>query len=117
MTWFETVPTIVVAALVIMVPGAILAWALGARGLAWLAASAPLTVSLVAVGTIAAGAVGLGWNPMMLGIFALASAGAVWGVRRLVAARLAVVRGQVRGRRTRTTPARGSAPRTTPAVV
>lgn len=93
MTWIDTVPTIVVAALVIFVPGAILGRALGARGLAWLAASAPLTVSLVAVGTLAAGAIGLKWNPAVLGIFTLASSAVVLGVRKLVAVRLAVVNG------------------------
>lgn len=92
MTWFQTVPTIVVAAMVIFVPGAILARALGARGLVWLAASAPLTVSLVAVGTLGAGAISLTWNPLVLVIFAVASAAIVWGVRGLVATRLAVVR-------------------------
>ncbi|AIY01265.1 hypothetical protein ART_1666 [Arthrobacter sp. PAMC 25486] len=91
MTWLETVPTIAVAALVVIMPGAILGRALGARGLAWLAAAAPLTVSLVAVGTIAAGAIGLRWNPVVLGIFTLASAGIVWGVRKLVATRMAMV--------------------------
>ncbi len=92
MAWFETVPTIVVAALVIVVPGAVLARALGARGLAWLAAAAPMTVSLVAVGTVGAGVVGLSWNPVTLGVFTLICAGIAWGVRRLVVARLAVVR-------------------------
>lgn len=102
MTWFETVPTIVVAALVIVVPGAVLARALGARGLAWAAAAAPMTVSLVAVGTVVAGAVGLAWNPVVLGAFTLICAGIVWGVRWLVAARLAVVRRSVhRGERDR----------------
>lgn len=128
MSWFETVPTIVVAALVIFVPGAILGRAMGARGLLWLAAAAPLTVSLVAVGTIVAGAVGLRWNPLVLVVLALGAAAAAWGVRRLIGARLAVVRGQTAvvrgqaggssaGRRARTTPASSSQPRATAAVV
>lgn len=93
MTWIDTVPTIAVAALVIFVPGAIFGRALGARGMVWLATSAPLTVSLVAVGTVAAGTIGLKWNPIVLGLFTLASAAVVWGVRKLVGARLAVVKG------------------------
>lgn len=93
MSWFETVPVVLAAALVIFVPGAFLGRALGARGLAWLAASAPLTTSLVAVGTIGAAAIGLTWNPLVLGVFTLLASAAAWGVRTLVAARLAVVRG------------------------
>lgn len=117
MTWFETVPTIVVAALIIFVPGAVLARAMGARGLAWLAVAAPLTVSLVAVGTIGTGTIGLKWNPVVLGVLTLAVAAAAWGVRKIIAARLAVVKGMAQGRRASTTPGRTSQHRTTPAVV
>ncbi|MBP2413743.1 hypothetical protein JOF48_002542 [Arthrobacter stackebrandtii] len=102
MSWFETVPVILAAALVIFVPGAVLGRALGARGLAWLAASAPLTASLVAVGTIAAAAIELTWNPLVLGAFTVLASAAAWGVRTLVAARLAVVRGRTAESRLRT---------------
>ncbi|WP_449373494.1 DUF6541 family protein [Arthrobacter psychrolactophilus] len=63
MTWFETIPTIVAATLVIFVPGAILARAVGIRGLTSLAVAAPLTISLISVGTVAAGFVHLPWSP------------------------------------------------------
>lgn len=87
MTWLETVPTFLAAALIIFVPGAVLAWALGARGLAWLASAAPLTVSLVAVGAIAAAIVHVTWNPAVLAIVVLGSSAAAWGVRKLVTRR------------------------------
>ncbi|MDO5751464.1 DUF6541 family protein [Arthrobacter sp.] len=87
MTWLDTAPTILAAALIIFVPGALLAWAFGLRGLAWIAAAAPLTVTLVSVGTIAAGIVHLGWSPVVLGVFSLGACAVAWGGRKLVLAR------------------------------
>ena len=117
MTWLETVPTILAAALVIFVPGAVIARAMGARGLAWLAAAAPMTATLVALGTIGAGTMGLTWNPVVLGVLTLAAAAVAWGARRLVAARLAVVRRLAPGRRASTTPGSNSQPRTAAAML
>lgn len=88
MTWFETVPVILAAAVIIFAPGAILARALGARGVAWMASAAPLSVSLVAVGAIAADVVHLTWNPAVLGVFTLFTSTLAWGVCRLVARRV-----------------------------
>ncbi|MDQ0277064.1 hypothetical protein QO003_001367 [Arthrobacter silviterrae] len=75
MTWFQTIPTIIVAGLVVFVPGALLSRLLGARGLAWAATAAPLTVSLAAVGAIAAQKLHVGWSLLpFLGITLLACA-------------------------------------------
>ncbi|MGP9502564.1 DUF6541 family protein [Specibacter sp. AOP5-B1-6] len=82
MTWFETVPTFLAAALIIFVPGAILARALGARGLTWLALAAPLSVSLAVLGPIAANFVHLRWNPLVLAVLTLGVSAMAWGLRR-----------------------------------
>ncbi|MFQ4147207.1 DUF6541 family protein [Arthrobacter sp. LAPM80] len=81
MTWLETVPTFLVAAVVIFVPGAILARAFGVRGLTWAAAAAPLSVSLAVVGPIAAAAVHVRWNPLVLAGLTLSVSVLAWCVR------------------------------------
>lgn len=84
MTWFQTVPTFLAAVLVIFVPGAILARALGARGLTWLAVAAPLSVSLAVLGPIAANIVKIHWNPLVLAALTLSVSAFAWGIRSLV---------------------------------
>ena len=83
MTWFQAVPTFLAATLVIFVPGAILARAFGARGLTWMAVAAPLSVSLAALGPIAANFIQIRWNPLVLAVLTLAVSALAWGIRRL----------------------------------
>ncbi|MCZ2402803.1 hypothetical protein IV498_06275 [Paenarthrobacter sp. Z7-10] len=71
MTWSQTAPALIVSVMVIFVPGAILARACGARGLAWAATAAPLTVSLVSVGAIAAQLVHVRWSIAALTVLTL----------------------------------------------
>lgn len=78
MTWLQTIPTIIVAALIVFIPGALLGRCLGARGLAWVATAAPLSVSLVSVGAIAAQKLHVGWSlAPVVGITFVACAAAV----------------------------------------
>ncbi|WP_125609601.1 DUF6541 family protein [Specibacter cremeus] len=101
MTWLQTVPTILVAVLIIFVPGALLARCLGTRGLAWAATAAPLTVSLVSVGAILAQKVHVRWS---LGVLAVVT---IVACAIAVAARLPLI---LRRRRE----GRGGAPWTWP---
>ncbi|MHA7305437.1 DUF6541 family protein [Arthrobacter sp. TMN-49] len=84
MNWFDTVPTLLVAAALIFLPGAILARALGARGITWLALSAPLTMSLIGSGAIFAQSANIRWTPIVLLIVTMVVAGAALGIRYLV---------------------------------
>lgn len=84
MTWFDTVPTLVAAAAIIFIPGAVLARTLGARGITWLAMSAPLTMSLIGVGAIVAQLLHVRWNPLVLAVLTIAVSALCWGARHLV---------------------------------
>lgn len=81
MTWLETVPTFLVAAIIVFGPGAILAKALGARGLTWMAVSAPLSVTLAVLGPIGANLAGIRWNPLVLAALTLAVSAVAWTIR------------------------------------
>ena len=87
MTWFETVPIFLAAALIIFVPGAIVARALGARGLTWLALAAPLSVSLAVLGPIAANLVHVRWNPVVLAALTLGVSAVAWALRNFTPGR------------------------------
>jgi len=52
----------IVAALIIFIPGAVLARSLGARGITWLGMSAPLSMTLISVGAVAAQLVHVRWS-------------------------------------------------------
>ncbi|WP_430645963.1 DUF6541 family protein [Agromyces sp. GXS1127] len=62
MTWFEAVPAIVVAVFLLFGPGLPIAWAAGARGLSLVAMSAPASLGVLAVASIAAGLVNAAWS-------------------------------------------------------
>lgn len=81
MTWLQTIPTIIVAALIVFVPGAMLARCLGARGLTWAATAAPLTVSLVSLAAIAAQKLHVPWSLGVLVAFTLAGCLVVLAIR------------------------------------
>ena len=87
MTWFETVPTFLAAALIIFVPGAIFARALGARGLTWLALAAPLSVSLAVLGPIGANLIHVRWNALVLAGLTLGVSAVAWAIRNDAARR------------------------------
>lgn len=62
MTWLQTIPTILIAGLIVFIPGGLLGRCLGARGLTWAATAAPLTVALASVGAISARKLHIGWS-------------------------------------------------------
>ncbi|WP_104089401.1 DUF6541 family protein [Arthrobacter sp. GMC3] len=86
MTWFQAIPALFASACILFIPGAILARAAGARGMAWLATAAPLSVSLVGVGALASHTLQLRWTPVFLAGFTLCATALVWGLRRTLSA-------------------------------
>lgn len=64
MGWAETIPTILAGLAVLFLPGALLARVMGARGLVWLAASAPLSVSIAAAAAVLARFLSITWSPL-----------------------------------------------------
>lgn len=83
MTWFQTLPTLAAAILIVFIPGAILARCLGARGMTWLGASAPLSISLLSVGAIVSQAFQLRWSLLALALVTLITSVTAVGVRFL----------------------------------
>ncbi len=65
-TWLQAVPVVVVAVLLLVAPGAVGARLTGLRGPTALGAGPLLTTSAIALGGIAAGAVGISWGPAPL---------------------------------------------------
>src|SRR5665647_864579 len=62
MTWLEAIPALTFAALTIVLIGAPFAWAVGARGITFLALAIGSSVSSVVVSSFLAPLVGLPWN-------------------------------------------------------
>jgi len=87
MSWFQTVPTILVAVLLVFAPGAVLARSLGIRGMAWLGFSAPLSISLIAVAAIGAQILGVRWSLPVLLVSTVAASAVAWGIRYLLVIR------------------------------
>lgn len=81
MTWFQTLPVLATALLVVFLPGAVLARCLGARGMTWLGVSAPLSISLVGVGAIATQMVNVRWSLVALALVTLLASAAGLGLR------------------------------------
>lgn len=84
MTWFEIVPTLLAAVAVVFLPGAVLARALGARGITWLALSAPLTMTLAGLGAVVAQMTGMRWTPIAMLLLTIGATGISWAIRYFV---------------------------------
>ncbi|PYI39808.1 hypothetical protein CVS30_03880 [Arthrobacter psychrolactophilus] len=84
MNWLDTVPTLLAATALIFIPGAVLARTLGARGIAWLAVSAPLSLTLIGAGAIVANLAHVRWSPIVVVALTLGISVVLWGVRYVV---------------------------------
>lgn len=75
MSWWTAVPVVLVCVLLVLVPGAVLAFALGFRRLTVLGLAPIFSLSIIGVGAVAAPLVGLRWNIwVVVGLCLLASA-------------------------------------------
>lgn len=68
MNWLGAVPAVIVAALVLVLPGLIVALLLRQRGVRLLAVAAPTSISLIAVAALGAPFIGLRWSLIPLAI-------------------------------------------------
>ena len=74
--WGSAAAGIAVAALVVLVPGAVLGWSLRLRGVPLLALAAPFTVALVATTAVVCAPLGIpfGWAPVLVAVVVAAVA-------------------------------------------
>ncbi|MDJ0351158.1 DUF6541 family protein [Pseudarthrobacter sp. PH31-O2] len=85
MSWAETIPFILAAAVFLVLPGGLAAVGLGLRGLMAVAAAPPITVTIAAVLAVALPFLGIAWSSVaiLLGgvVLGLALAGVRWASR------------------------------------
>ncbi|AJT41424.1 DUF6541 family protein [Psychromicrobium lacuslunae] len=82
MDWIIALPVILIAALVMLIPGALLAWAFGLRKISLLAVSPALSVSLIAVASIAASFLKIPWTILPVLALTVLAALCAWLVRK-----------------------------------
>jgi len=93
MSWFSTVPVILVCLVLLFTPGIVVEAALGLRRLSYLAVAPLLTISLVAVSAIAAPYFGVTWSLLPVAVLTAGVSGVLlagrllWDRRNGVAAR------------------------------
>lgn len=84
MSWASAAPAVVTAVLVLVVPGGVVAWAAGLRGIPVWGAAAPLSVTVVALAAVGADLAGVRWGAAPLVVATVVAAGVAWGVGRLL---------------------------------
>ncbi|MGX1160383.1 hypothetical protein FBY31_1249 [Arthrobacter sp. SLBN-100] len=84
MSWWNALPAFAVAFLITFGPGGALAYFIGARRLTLLCLAPLLSVGIIGVAGIAAGAVGLGWGLTPLLLTTGGACTAAWALRRFV---------------------------------
>lgn len=84
MTWFEAIPALTVAVLTVVLIGAPFAWAVGTRGITFLALSVAGSVSAIAVSSVVAPLVGLPWNLLAPFLVSLPLAAIGFALRRFL---------------------------------
>ncbi|WP_336856747.1 DUF6541 family protein [Sinomonas albida] len=87
MEWLSVVPGVLAALAVTLVPGLLVAWAVGLRGLSMTAIAPIFTATAAVVGAIIAGAAHVPWGPLPLVATAVVLAAAIFGMRRLTTGR------------------------------
>ena len=63
MSWFEAIPPFLVALAVILLPGLPVAWAMGARGISFIAVCIAGSVTAIAAAAVVAPILGMNWQP------------------------------------------------------
>lgn len=82
MLWLSAVPALLWALVVVLGPGYVLAFALGARGFARLAMAPLLSVSLIAVAAVVAAPLSVPWSMIPVLALTILAAAAVWLLRK-----------------------------------
>lgn len=78
--WLGQTPVLLIALLVVFVPGLVAMFGAGLRGLALFATAPLFTVAATAVIAVAFGVVGIGWSPLSWGIAALLLVAVTWAI-------------------------------------
>lgn len=81
--WAGTLPVLLTALALVLLPGFAVARAFDVRGLAALAVSGPLSIAVAAVAAVVFGWTGIPWSPVSLAIAFVVVVGAAWGLRRV----------------------------------
>ena len=116
MTWIGAGPAVATALVLLVAPGAAVGWAAGLRGIPAWGAAAPLSVTVLALGAVAADPLGVTWGAAPAAAATLVAALVAWSLGRRArpaargrpalaedhrAVRRPARRGAVRGRRRR----------------
>ncbi|WP_309485702.1 DUF6541 family protein [Arthrobacter sp. ES1] len=83
MSWSSTIPHVLAGLAILFVPGLLVLWASRVRGVAMVAVSAPVTVSIAAVAALVAPVLGLRWSLVPVAIVTVVVAVVALGVTRL----------------------------------
>ena len=84
MSWLAFAPTFLTALGILVLPGIVLGWFLRLRGLTLFALAGPLSVSLIAVAAIGAGATGIKWSAIPVAALTVVSSLCALGWTRWV---------------------------------
>ena len=87
MTWTAAAPAVAAALATLLVPGLAVGWALGLRGIPVWGAAAPQSVTVLALGAVAADLLGVAWGAAPAAGAALLATLAAWGLGRLLGPR------------------------------
>lgn len=83
MSWLGAAPAVGIAVLILVVPGALAAFAFGLRRFAVLGLAPAFSMSLIVIASTLAPLVHLSWGVLPFGVVALLGVLAVWALRRL----------------------------------
>lgn len=86
MSWIGALPAVLVTALLLFIPGFVVAWLLRQRGLRLFALAPVLSVSLVAVAALGAPFIGVGWSVIPVLVLTAIAAAAAFAWSRFVVA-------------------------------
>jgi len=90
MTWLDAIGPIVLSAALLIVLGAPLAWAVGARGIAFVALSAATSVASITIAAFACGLLHIPWTVLSPAVLSVVAAGVAVALRRWLRARQVV---------------------------
>lgn len=82
--WAAQTPVVLVALLIVFIPGVAALYSVGLRGLALLAASPLFGVASTAIIAVGFGAVGIGWSPISWALASIVLIGVAWGAGRIL---------------------------------
>lgn len=80
MSWLETLPALLAALAVVLLPGAALAWALGFRRTSLLGFAPVLSLSIAGIGAIIAPIIHVDWSIWVVALTALVASAAAWAI-------------------------------------